>query len=151
ADAPCLRTQSCLHLSVAYVRSVLLATRGVSEGKWSAPGPRSCRLIPTSGSAPLVGQVMASRERNYAGRWLRSSATSRPIRSQQRMRGFGSTDRMARELLSLIWLGYRLLCAGKTTSCSHELRSSFGSPFLEISSSAVRKVLLYGRSMTALR
>jgi hypothetical protein len=48
ANALYLRAQSCLHLSVAYVRSALPAPLGVSEGKSSAPGPRSCRPIPES-------------------------------------------------------------------------------------------------------
>jgi hypothetical protein len=43
----------------------------------------------------------------------------------------------------------RLSCAAKTLSCFCELRSSFGSPFLLINSSAVRKVLSCGHSMTA--
>ncbi len=60
-----------------------------AEARGSRPLPDHdlAGSYPKVGSAPLVGQVMASRERNYAGRWLRSSATSRPIRSQQRMRG----------------------------------------------------------------
>src|SRR6266496_2541766 len=45
----------------------------------------------------------------------------------------------------------RLSCAAKTIRCCCEPRSSFGFPFLPISSSAVRKVHTSGRSMTAHR
>ena len=43
----------------------------------------------------------------------------------------------------------RLSCVAKTIRCCCEPRFSFGSPFLPISSSAVRKVHTSGRSMTA--
>jgi hypothetical protein len=58
--------QSFLRPNVAYVRSVLRVTLGGREEKLSAPEPRSCRLIPTNGSARSVNRAMASPERNYA-------------------------------------------------------------------------------------
>jgi hypothetical protein len=71
--------QSFLHPSVASVHSVLRATLGASEEKWSVPELRSCRLIPISGSARSAGQAMARHGRNYAERWPKSNATSRRI------------------------------------------------------------------------
>jgi hypothetical protein len=58
--------QSFLPPSVAYVRCVLRATLGVSEGKSFAPGPPFCKPTPPSGSVRSVEQAMASQGKNYA-------------------------------------------------------------------------------------
>ncbi len=44
-------------------------------------------LLPTNGSAPLVDQAMASREKNFAGRWHRSSRTLWPSSCQHQACG----------------------------------------------------------------
>src|SRR6266487_1781500 len=139
------------HPSVAYVRSVLRATLGGSEEKLSAPEPRAGPR-----SYPSMARLV-----RWARQWLgtRGITPSRgpdpavpcgPSVASSMRAARGSTDWMGPEPPSRTSRDWRWSCVAKTIRCFRKLRSSFGSPFPQISSSAVRKVLSCVRSMIAL-
>src|SRR5213080_684403 len=51
-------------LIVGLIRSVLLGTRGASEGKWCAPAPRFCKRIRINSWARLGERAMATTAKN---------------------------------------------------------------------------------------
>src|SRR5947209_19675561 len=53
-----LRGRICHHRNGVCLRSVRPATRGASVGRSCAPGPRSYRPIPISGSSPVEQPAM---------------------------------------------------------------------------------------------
>jgi hypothetical protein len=57
----------CHHRNGVCLRSVRPATRGASVGRSSAPGPRSYRPIPISGSSPVEQPAMESIEASCYG------------------------------------------------------------------------------------
>src|SRR5579883_908820 len=78
ANAPYPTARACLPPFAGWMRSVLLATGGVSAGKWRVHALSSARLIVSSGSAPLAIGATVATARNCERRWRPLVAISRP-------------------------------------------------------------------------